>query len=540
MTTYLDAVKASLPEEYAARINSLDAPTTSLLEALVRFTSGGECPSDAKSSTQTQWSKQQTVAASALERLKSSPNTNHKRAREDDVGTADEPDAKKPKSDESDKPLFTLHALSVSSPLRKKLNITVHQSSIRLTNPTTNATELSVPLATLKRAFLLPTRGKTKPHWTVLIMAADTPSLASTAKGAAKEKDDSQMQIVFGVDAVPPPFSVTDHTTSSEPTSNPKGTPILPSLQTFLSHLPFRVLEPSTAVFKSALSSGDGSAGVEGYRGAKSGTLWFLSEGILWDGKPGEFWALQDLVGGRRGGAKGVPDVDLGGAEGVRTVSATGRTCSVILSRKVGKQAGTEDGEEDEDEDGEQSVDTDVGMVDGKEQEGIARWVKKHRHLFGVIPVDDGAGPSTAQAPPDEDDSDEDDSDFADESSSDGGSPSESSDEGSDDEGGGRDGGDDGDAQSEDLGSGSERSDDGDDEEEAEGGEGEEAEEEDLDPAHHPLLRPGAMPKMSRAAIDAVVGMVQDDLMSGTTNLERRGANDTGESADEEEDELED
>ena len=67
-----------------------------------------------------------------------------------------------------------------------------------------------------------------------------------------------------------------------------------------------------------------------------------------------------------------------------------------------------------------------------------------------------------------------------------------------------------------------------------------EGEEEDMDPAHHPLLRPGAMPRMSRAAIDAVVGMVEKDLMAGATSLERRGANDTGESGDEEEDELED
>ena len=552
MASYLDAVKSLLPKEYATQINGLDASTTALLEAVVRFTSSGECPSDASASTRSQWAKQQAQLAGALERLKSS--SNNKRIREDD--STDEPEAKRSKptsqAEDSDKPLYTLHSISVSTPIRKKVDIIVYQSSIRLVNPTTNATEQNIPLSHLKRAFLLPTRGKTKPHWTVLIMSSDTPAPAgkagASASAASKEE---QPQIVFGVDATPPPFSVTNHvdSSSSGPTSYPKGTAILPYIEAFLSHLPFKTLKPDVSVFRSALSTGDGSAGVEGYRGAKAGTLWFLSQGILWDGKPCEFWSLSDLVAGRRSG-KGQVDVDLGGAEGVRTVSATGRTCSVIVSRKVvGEKVKEEegvDGEgEEEDEDEEQTLDTDIGMVDGKEQEGIARWVKKHRSLFGVAPVQDDAGASAAKPQADEDDSDAEDSDFEDDSSSDGGSPTSSSGEDEDDEGGGSDKDDD--AKSEDLGSGSDRSEDGEeaeadgDVEEAEDEEdNDEGEEEDMDPAHHPLLRPGAMPRMSRAAIDAVVGMVEKDLMAGATSLERRGANDTGESGDEEEDELED
>lgn len=508
----------------------------------------------------------------ALEKLKAVTNTsNHKRTREGDDGG--EPESKKAKSSsssdqtpEDDQPLYTLHAISVSSPIRKKLDVTIHKSSIRFANAITKATELSIPISHLKRAFLLPTRGKTKPHWTVLIMSSDMP--VPTGKASAAATKEEQPQIVFGVDAVTAAvFLITDHTkkdvggvgenpTSSSSTSHPKGTSVLPHLHAFLSHLPFRTLEPSTAVFKSAVStSGDGTAGVEGYRGAKNGTLWFFSEGLLWDGKPGEFWSVADLVGGKRG--KGQVDVDLGGAEGVRTVSATGRSCSVIICRKVVVQG--QGDEEDQEEEEEESVDTDVGMVDGKEQEGIARWVKKHRHLFGVAPVamdEDGTGKQLAV--PEEDDSDEDDSDFEG-SSSDGGSPSSSSGEDEDVDAGGSNrrrrkrGGDDDDAMSEDLGSGSERSDseDGDAEDEGDANganeneddeEDTEEEDEDLDPARHPLLRPGAMPRMSRAAIDAVVGMVENDLMGGATSLERRGANDTGESVngDEEEDELDD
>jgi len=42
-----------------------------------------------------------------------------------------------------------------------------------------------------------------------------------------------------------------------------------------------------------------------------------------------------------------------------------------------------------------------------------------------------------------------------------------------------------------------------------------EEEEEELKPENHPLLRPGAMPKMSRAAVDMVVGMMEQDLVGG-------------------------
>ncbi|THH27872.1 hypothetical protein EUX98_g6311 [Antrodiella citrinella] len=522
--TYLGTIKSVLPQECTARIDSLDPSATSLLDTVLRLVSGGTCPPDAPASLRDQWSELHVKAMQSLDALKASSSTSvGKRRREEDE--AEEPDAKKARSEDAEPEtkapakvdeghiLYTLHAISVISPLRKKLDVSVHQASIRFTNPTTHATELSVPIAHLKRAFLLPTRGKAKPHWTVVIMSADRPA----SKASAEEP-----QIVFGLDALSSQsYQVTKYVKAGDSyfqkiSTSPKGSATLPFLEAFLSLLPFPMLRPSVSVFRSALSTGDGCAGVEGYRGVKVGTLWFLAEGILWDGKPCEFWPLSKLVGGRSNGG----NVDLGGAEGVRTVSATGRTCSVILNRKVSMKL-TPEGDEIDDEDTMGSIDTDVGMVDGKEQEGIARWVKKYRHLFGVAPAADGS----TQAPAPDDEDEEEDSDFEG-SSSDGGSPTSSSDEEGDDEGGG----DEGDDASEDLGSGSERSDDADEEEE--GGE------EELDPAQHPLMKPGAMPRMSRAAIDAVVGMVQDDLMGGATSLERRAANDTGESADEEEDEL--
>jgi len=414
MSPFLEAVRSFLPEEYTSQLDALPLPTSTFIDTLLRFALGGDCPTDASSATRQTWSHQQASALAALQQLKS-PSS--KRPREDQDSAEDPPEAKKtklttrssPESKDDDPPLYTLHSISVTSPLRKKVNITLHKLSIRFINPTTDATEACIPLSKLKRAFLLPTRGKSKPHWTALLLSSDTP------------------QIVFGVDATPTNLTTTDHSSASgsDATKHPKGTSIIDHLHAFLARLPFPTLEPSASVFRSAMSSpnveGGGVAGVDGHRSAKPGTLWFFSEGLLWDGKPCEFWALSDLVGGSRKGKGKAIDVDLGGAEGVWTVSATGRTCSVVLRRKVPKQekekssSGDEDMDSEAEEEEEQYADTDIGQVDGKEQEGIARWVKKHRHLFGVPLVIEGGKPVVAN--PDEDDSDEDDSDFVGDSS---------------------------------------------------------------------------------------------------------------------------
>ena len=71
MTLYLDAIKGLLPQEYASRIGSLDTATVTLLDAIVRFSTGGDTPSDASSSTRTQWAKQQLLVSAALDKVKS-------------------------------------------------------------------------------------------------------------------------------------------------------------------------------------------------------------------------------------------------------------------------------------------------------------------------------------------------------------------------------------------------------------------------------------------------------------------------------------
>jgi AAA ATPase containing von Willebrand factor type A (vWA) domain len=299
-------------------------------------------------------------------------------------------------------------------------------------------------------------------------------------------------------------LTTTTYPSPSEPSVNvtAKGSETLPSIRTFLSHLGIPILEPTTEVFRSACAGAGSSAGnggipgIEAYRAAKQGNLWFMKEGILWgEGKPCEFWSVEDLIGK---------------SEGLRMVSATGRTCAVVLTRKSDAEVDGEVGEDEEDV----GVETEFGLVDAREQEGISQWVRQHRHLFGKKPVvvnGQASGSGNAVTINNvEDDSDEDDEDFEVDSGDEDGGSATSSDSSGDENGGGGSGGD-----AEESGEGSE----------SEDGDGEE-EDEELKAENHPLMRPGAMPRISRAAIDMVVGMVEDDFM--------------GPEREDEEDELED
>ncbi|KAF8549408.1 hypothetical protein OG21DRAFT_1515252, partial [Imleria badia] len=394
--------------------------------------------------------------------------------------------------DADDAPLFTLPSISTTSPVRKKVDVTVHARSIRFVNPTTRALEASIPLASLTRAFLLPTRGKPKGHWTVLLLPTDVPD---KAKSAAQ-------QVIFGLDALSAAsFETTSYSSgTSTPTSTTtvvKGEETASSVRKFLSHIPVPLLEPSPIVFRSACAtpkSGQGAAGIDAYLAAKSGTLWFFDTGILWgESKPCEFWSVSDLVP----------------KDAVRLISATGRTCSVILSRKRAP---------DGDEDAEDVVETAFSMVDGREQDPIDTWARHRKHLFGKSPAATAAaqparGSKTNEARPAHgvngsvkgpvwDDSDPDDDDF--EASSED-LENSSTDEDEDSEGGG------GAGSADENGSLSEGAEEG----------GEEfSEDEELDPARHPLLRPGAMPRMSKAAINTVVDMVHRDFVDEASDEE--------------------
>jgi hypothetical protein len=476
-TPLLDILSAHLPA-------ALSSPEPSeSLETLLSFALGGDCPARLPDARH-EWSRTQPAALKALRDALGASAA--KRAR--DSQDTEDPTPKRQKTvqdDADDPPRFTLPSISTTSPVRKKVNVTVHARSIQFVHPSTRALEFSVPLAGITRAFLLPTRGKSRSHWTVVLLPTDVPD-------KSKASPTPVQQIIFGLDALTTaPFETTSYSSgTSTPTTVAKGEESANSVREFLSHIPAPLLEPSATVFRSACAtpkSGQGAAGIDAYLSAKSGTLWFFDTGILWgESKPCEFWAVSDLLP----------------KDGVRLISATGRTCSVILSRK---RAGADDDE---------VVETAFSMVDGREQDPIDAWARHRKHLFGKSPAAAVSSTHTASGGKDArpthvvngtargaawDDSDSDDDDFEVASSEDleHSSAGESEGEG---EGG--------------AGSGDEVGSQG-----SESGE-EPSEEEELDEARHPLLRPGAMPRVSKAAIDAVVDMVHRDLVDDASEEE--------------------
>jgi hypothetical protein len=308
-----------------------------------------------------------------------------------------------------------------------------------------------------------------------------------------------------------------------------------------------------TPVALTTVERGAPLAGITAFRGVRETSLWFFVDdgananagaGILADGRPAEFWALKDLARGEAG---------------VRVRTATGRTCSVVLMRRRSGDDGTGergDGEREEEEEGEE---TEFQMIDGKERERILEWVRRHRGAFGIAKIRVGEEDDEAQVASRDaaaadgkeketggggQDSDSD-SDFEASEASDGGSPSSS--------GSGSDVG-------SDAGTGEGEGESGN---ESGGDEGDDDDDEDVmdldDPKHHPLLRAGALPKMSRAAMDAAVELVVGDLVgqgkarrdtssSGSSSGLGRVVRDDGREGgavasvgdDDEEDELED
>ncbi|KAG6908803.1 hypothetical protein DXG01_003250 [Tephrocybe rancida] len=517
-TAFLRAILPSLPSDLAKKVRTLCGSTSEpsteyVLDALIRFISGAECAPDATPDAQLQWTEKQQAASTILTGMVKGPTSETKRARDTD----DELDALAPKrqrisamassstpQESPTEPLFTIHSISATSPVRKKVDITIHKTALVLTHPTTQAIEANIPLLTLTRAFLLPTRGKQKAHWTVVLLSSDSSERTKPANGNAPQN----IQVIFGTDAlISTPFSTSVYDgTDPVRTSVPKGTATRPTLLDFLNRLGTPIIEPTPEVFKSAcvgITSGvganeDGVPGIEAYRGAKPGSLWFTKEGILWgESKPCEFWALEDLIGK---------------SEGVRVVGGTGRTCSVVLTRKSTSES--EDVGEDEEDMG---IEAEFGMVDSKERAGIEGWARTFRNLFGKKKVV-GEAKTIKQI---EDDSDEEDEDFEMDTDEDlDGSEATSSDS----DGSGDEDGSEGSAEGSDV--------------EGELGSDDEGE---LTAEHHPLLQPGAMPRrMNRAVIDMVVGMVEDDMMGGPSAQGLPSDQDDDEGEEEEEDELED
>ncbi|PFH45623.1 hypothetical protein AMATHDRAFT_51558 [Amanita thiersii Skay4041] len=253
-------------------------------------------------------------------------------------------------------PVFTLHGISVTSPVSKRVDITILKNCLCFLTPNTQTIESMFPLDVLRRAFLIPTRGKTKAHWTIVMMTSDTPDRAELSSTSAI----ANLQVIFEADAsstvsIATTTYYTDLCSTFRTVS--KGRITLPFLRKFLSHLEgIQMLEPSVDVFGSACVSSGTSVGlvdipgVQTSREGTAGDLWFMKEGILWSGnKLYEFWAVENLVGESEG-------------EGARILNSDNSTGSLILTRKSS-------GELAEDED--TKTETKFDLIDPQEQESI-------------------------------------------------------------------------------------------------------------------------------------------------------------------------
>lgn len=484
-TPYIDAVAGSLPPALSPVISSFGARAQTDLETLIRFCVDARCPEQLKSHDSA-WNSGQTNLKAKLALLEASAGTKRERPEPEYVDGANVASNKKVKliameegSDESS--LFTIHALSISSPVRKKVDVIVTPSSLRFLNSSNGNLEARIPITNLKRAFLVSNlaKNKNKEQWTVSIIGPD--------RIYKKMETSEQVQVVFNVEKTIPSGKEGFRTTTGKeaPVVHAKGEETLPILKLFLSNLPSHCERIFADRDSSSFRATNGQPCVEAYRGAKEGLLCLLPRGILWaNAKPCEFFALEDLT----------RDSDTPMLGGVKTVSATGRTLSVYVRRKIAADSG-------EEEDADVGDEFEFGMIDGRESENINSWIRKHKNLFGKPRTHVPGSPSKARpgkepAENDDDESDEDDEDFEVSSESDGGEPSSESNE---------------DDQENEAETASEAS--GDEGDRNMSGE-------ELDEAHHPLMRPGAMPKLSKAAMETVVHMVADDLEEEVDELD--------------------
>lgn len=509
-TNFFHAISPYLPEGVLQGLRN--TPVDELaLDNLVRLINGAEPSPHSTPEVKDQWAAKRTSVSTLLSSITRSNLNDNKRPLENvEADLANKRPRLSPSETSNLAPdnltngrvVFSLSSISATAPVRKKLDITIREDCLSFTNPASKAEETpSIALSSFRRAFLLPTRGKTKPHWTVVVLSSD--SQLNTRGKSAKLSNEENPQVIFGIDAkITSPLNTATYDAEGNPsvTTHAKKAESLPILREFFDHLRIPLFEPTPSLFKSAAPGlgksavRDGVPGIEAYRSAKAGSLWFMPEGILWgESKPCEFWAVEDLIGK---------------TEGLRVLGGIGKTCSVILTRRLPESSQKENGEDntgaDDEAEEECGEETEFSAVDSKEKGVVENWVRQYRHLFGTaggrVPHEDSNKRKSAPKGPLTihqigDDSDSSDGEFSVSSSSSGSSVSGSDDAEPDEE----ESVSDGDA---DAGSAGESENEG----ELDG------EEEELDPAHHPLLQAGALPRMSKAVMDMAVGMLMNDM----------------------------
>ncbi|KAF8882801.1 hypothetical protein BD779DRAFT_903613 [Infundibulicybe gibba] len=117
--------------------------------------------------------------------------------------------------------LYLQHLPSV-----KKVDIAIHESSIAFINPISRAIEATIQLSSMQYAFILPTRGKQKPHWSIILLSSDTPD-------QDKSPVPTNSQIIFGVDAATiSPMTMSTYSGAGPTKSTlPKGSPTISAIR---------------------------------------------------------------------------------------------------------------------------------------------------------------------------------------------------------------------------------------------------------------------------------------------------------------------
>ncbi|KNC96601.1 uncharacterized protein SPPG_08185 [Spizellomyces punctatus DAOM BR117] len=361
-------------------------------------------------------------------------------------------DALEPASD--DLHLHTIHDLSFISPARKKFSLRIHKNTFHLISPKDlGQTEASYLWKDIIYAFCVPTPNRAKPHWTICLMPAG-------------EKD----AIIFGFDDKSSNMKITDGATGEVTVLDKKESCKAHILQLLQKGTKRELVEPSARIFQAR--SRKGELHIDCYLKAREGQLFFLRTGILFGlRKPLLFFPFSDIAG-----------LDI--------VSPTGRNFGLFLQRTPAE-------DDSETRSSPSSENYEFAMIDSAEAESVLLYIETYKNRFGEgSQTRNGANeeskPGSEDSQPEEaidELEEEEDEDFM---------PSDEDEVAEEYD---SDHNTDGEASSF-AGSG--------DEEEEEWEDGSDENEKTIIPRNTLLSKPGAVPRLSHNAIDAVVGAVEE------------------------------
>ena len=131
MTAYLDSLRPLLPDDIRTQFDHALLPEIkAIVEAILRLAVGASAP---PSCVLQSWDELQPRACRIMDELKRGElpqSAGQKRPRQDDASSTDSKRVKTIESTpaaENDPLVFSLNGISVSTPIRKKVNIGIHE-----------------------------------------------------------------------------------------------------------------------------------------------------------------------------------------------------------------------------------------------------------------------------------------------------------------------------------------------------------------------------------------------------------------------------